>query len=438
MDFLSKKSFHPARIQNQEKVWKAEQEKEAEQRKLMELQRKLQEERALNDLRQMQASVSKRKAPQERLAWMYEGGVGLAKEPVDTATEVSTPVNLADAQSHSGSSTQPQLGLFQAEAANAEQETWNRLREDPLLEMRRQETKSLDYIKNNPMKMATIRKQLEAMKKDEKQKKADKKRKRKEKKEEKRSKKKARQGDDRAEHHRDTDHRDHDHHRSKDGNREREGDREGDRHRDRDRDRRGHETEPERRRERVGGLQLPHGARRAEAEEEEEEHKNRSTEIAQSSKNRDWREIREEKRREKEAEWDKRDQERRTRDAERNQRRRAVASMTPEERERRLREMQTDGAANEEHRYRRVMDQRKQESDQDARDSAAVVSTGSTTKQRDVKNFLVDIKKQTYGSGTDGAGGGGGGSTLEDRMARNKHYRMRGHSLEEANTFARK
>eukprot|EP01087_Luapelamoeba_hula_P017390 TRINITY_DN5476_c0_g1_i4.p1 TRINITY_DN5476_c0_g1~~TRINITY_DN5476_c0_g1_i4.p1 ORF type:complete len:438 (-),score=142.27 TRINITY_DN5476_c0_g1_i4:92-1405(-) len=437
MDFLSKKSFHPARIQNQEKVWKAEQEKEAEQRKLMELQRKLQEERALNDLRQMQASVSKRKAPQERLAWMYEGGVGLAKEPVDTATEVSTPVNLADAQSHSGSSTQPQLGLFQAEAANAEQETWNRLREDPLLEMRRQETKSLDYIKNNPMKMATIRKQLEAMKKDEKQKKADKKRKRKEKKEEKRSKKKARQGDDRAEHHRDTDHRDHDHHRSKDGNREREGDREGDRHRDRDRDRRGHETEPERRRERVGGLQLPHGARRAEAEEEED-HKNRDTEIAQSSKNRDWREIREEKRREKEAEWDKRDQERRTRDAERNQRRRAVASMTPEERERRLREMQTDGAANEEHRYRRVMDQRKQESDQDARDSAAVVSTGSTTKQRDVKNFLVDIKKQTYGSGTDGAGGGGGGSTLEDRMARNKHYRMRGHSLEEANTFARK
>jgi len=52
------------------------------------------------------------------------------------------------------------LGLFQNQQLSAEQDTWNRLREDPLLEMRRQEQKSLEYIKQNPVKMEMIKKKV--------------------------------------------------------------------------------------------------------------------------------------------------------------------------------------------------------------------------------------------------------------------------------------
>lgn len=54
MDFLSKKSWHPSRIQNVEKVWKKEQEAIAEQQKMRELQRKLEEERQIEDLKRVQ------------------------------------------------------------------------------------------------------------------------------------------------------------------------------------------------------------------------------------------------------------------------------------------------------------------------------------------------------------------------------------------------
>ncbi len=56
MDFLSKKSWHPSRLANVEKVWKAEQEADAERKKMLELQRKLQEERQINDLKRVQSA----------------------------------------------------------------------------------------------------------------------------------------------------------------------------------------------------------------------------------------------------------------------------------------------------------------------------------------------------------------------------------------------
>jgi len=55
MDFLSKKSWHPSRIQNVEKVWKAEQMNKAEKKKMEELRRKLEEERQITELKRLQA-----------------------------------------------------------------------------------------------------------------------------------------------------------------------------------------------------------------------------------------------------------------------------------------------------------------------------------------------------------------------------------------------
>jgi len=62
MDFLLKKSWHPSRIQNVEKVWKAEQEAIAEKQRIMELQRKLQEERQIEELKRLSQSSSSTKS----------------------------------------------------------------------------------------------------------------------------------------------------------------------------------------------------------------------------------------------------------------------------------------------------------------------------------------------------------------------------------------
>lgn len=56
MDFLNKKSWHPSKLANVEKVWKREQEAEAERKKMLELKRKLIEERQIEELRKVQDS----------------------------------------------------------------------------------------------------------------------------------------------------------------------------------------------------------------------------------------------------------------------------------------------------------------------------------------------------------------------------------------------
>lgn len=68
-----KKSWHPSTMKNQERVWKAEQQKAEEDRKMAELQRELKEEREREVLRRTaenSGAISKR--GEEKLDWMYK------------------------------------------------------------------------------------------------------------------------------------------------------------------------------------------------------------------------------------------------------------------------------------------------------------------------------------------------------------------------------
>jgi len=98
-----------------------------------------------------------------------------------------------EAQSDTGDGA---LGVFQNKQVNPEQDTWNKLREDPFLEIKRQEKKTGDFIRNNPVKMAAIKRKLLEMEKLRK----DQKRKKKGKKEKKGEKRKREDGDERHEH----------------------------------------------------------------------------------------------------------------------------------------------------------------------------------------------------------------------------------------------
>jgi len=123
----------------------------------------------------MHEASGKYKPRQERLDWMYEGAVQVAT----TAEYLEGKKAYKPEQEEESKEA---LALFQASVVTAEQEAWNRVQEDPLLEMRKQEQKSLDHIKKNPVQMAMIKSKLYQMEKFRKQ---EKKRKRKEKKVEK-------------------------------------------------------------------------------------------------------------------------------------------------------------------------------------------------------------------------------------------------------------
>lgn len=71
-----KKSWHPSTMKNQERVWKAEQQKAEEDRKMAELQRELKEEREREVLkRTAEESGAIAKKGEEKLDWMYKVSV---------------------------------------------------------------------------------------------------------------------------------------------------------------------------------------------------------------------------------------------------------------------------------------------------------------------------------------------------------------------------
>ena len=78
--FLSKKSFHTANLNNQEKVWIAEQKKKAEDAKTKELAEQIQLEREQEELERIADGNGKNKKQRldRGINWMYEEGGGAA------------------------------------------------------------------------------------------------------------------------------------------------------------------------------------------------------------------------------------------------------------------------------------------------------------------------------------------------------------------------
>ena len=73
LSFLAKKSWHTANLNNQEKVWIAQQKKAAEDSKIKELAKQIQQERQEEELNQMTG----RKTRLDRgIDWMYQGSAG--------------------------------------------------------------------------------------------------------------------------------------------------------------------------------------------------------------------------------------------------------------------------------------------------------------------------------------------------------------------------
>ncbi|XP_010518013.1 PREDICTED: pre-mRNA-splicing factor CWC25 homolog [Camelina sativa] len=165
MKFLNKKGWHTGSLRNIETVWKAEQKQEAEEKKLEELRLQLSQERERNEFRalQEQAGLVPR---QERLEFLYESGLAVGKGSSSghgvSFQKEEQPLAKAEAGNSATEKADPSApGALFEEKAQSANDSWRKLHSDPLLLIKQREQDALANIKNNPVKMALIRKSVE-------------------------------------------------------------------------------------------------------------------------------------------------------------------------------------------------------------------------------------------------------------------------------------
>ncbi|CAN6815461.1 unnamed protein product [Brassica oleracea] len=190
MKFLNKKGWHTGSLRNIENVWKAEQKQEAEQKKLEELRLQIVQEKeqiVSYDLAVDSSSECARIGilkigsfgtfvikllffstwRQERLEFLYDSGLAVGKgsasgSGVSFQKEEQPLANAADAGNGASEKPDPSApgALFEDKTPSAN-DSWRKLHSDPLLLIRQREQEALARIKNNPVKMALIRKSVE-------------------------------------------------------------------------------------------------------------------------------------------------------------------------------------------------------------------------------------------------------------------------------------
>ncbi|KAJ9127141.1 hypothetical protein QFC24_001378 [Naganishia onofrii] len=185
-DLNMKKSWHPVLLTNQKRVWEVEKTAHEEKKKLDQLKKEIEEERQLAELQRLQEESTGKKRT-EKLDWMYatpstaEGGgalggqrIGekdmeeylLGKKRVDEVLKQGDNIGAAHEQ------------FIAVQNANNAQDIAAKIREDPLLAIKRQEQLAYQAMMNNP----ALRKQVKAIKEKKGESKEEKKeRKRKEK-----------------------------------------------------------------------------------------------------------------------------------------------------------------------------------------------------------------------------------------------------------------
>ena len=81
-DLNLKKAWHPAKLENMQKVYEAEQKHKEEQRKMETLRKEIAQERELADLQQMQEAAGLVSKKTERLDWLYTGAANISHSGV--------------------------------------------------------------------------------------------------------------------------------------------------------------------------------------------------------------------------------------------------------------------------------------------------------------------------------------------------------------------
>ncbi|EMS22129.1 pre-mRNA-splicing factor CWC25 [Rhodotorula toruloides NP11] len=169
-DLNMKKSWHTGTFANQERVWKKEREALEERKKLQQLQKELEQERAVQELQRLQEAAGGKKRD-ERVDWMYAApaeGNGpnpdeleaylLGKKRVDKLLKGNEEKLLAQP------TEEVPGGSFQSlQNANTSRDTASKIREDPMLAIKRQEQLQYEKMMKDPRKRRELREAREAL-----------------------------------------------------------------------------------------------------------------------------------------------------------------------------------------------------------------------------------------------------------------------------------
>ncbi|KAF4122892.1 hypothetical protein GMORB2_7199 [Geosmithia morbida] len=155
-DLNLKKSFHPTLRRNQAAVFDAEQKEIAERKRTRERIEEIKQERAKEEIqRQFEASGGRKRV--DRVDWMYQG-------PTDGQTGTSEETeayllgkrridNLIKGDDHKKLAKQTGGESFMAlQNANSARDTASKIRDDPLLAIKRQEQAAYDAMMNDPIR----------------------------------------------------------------------------------------------------------------------------------------------------------------------------------------------------------------------------------------------------------------------------------------------
>lgn len=155
-DLNLKKSWHPTILSNQKKVWEEERKAIDERKRTEQMMKERQAERQIQELQQMQEAAGGKKT-QARVDWMYSGpasgqtgtteeteGYLLGKRRVDGLLKGTDNQKLEKSA---------KADAFMAlQNANSARDTAMKVREDPLLAIKKQEQAAYEAVMNDPLK----------------------------------------------------------------------------------------------------------------------------------------------------------------------------------------------------------------------------------------------------------------------------------------------
>ncbi len=157
-----KKSWHPLLMVNQERVWKKEKEALEERRKLEELKRERDQEREMQALQRLQEEAGGKKR-MEKVDWMYAtpsaGGGPSANELEDYLLGKKRVDKLLKGdEAQQLSKDAPQQSFMALQSANTSKDLATKIREDPMLAIKRQEQAAYEALLRDPTKLKELRK----------------------------------------------------------------------------------------------------------------------------------------------------------------------------------------------------------------------------------------------------------------------------------------
>ncbi|KHN99844.1 pre-mRNA-splicing factor CWC25 [Metarhizium album ARSEF 1941] len=155
-DLNLKKSFHPTLRRNQQAVYEEEQKALAERKRTQQRINEIKEERAKEELqRQLEAAGGKKR--EDRVDWMYQGPtdgqVGTSEETEAYLLGKRRIDNLIKGTEHKKLERSAGEESFMAlQNANNARDTASKIRDDPLLAIKRQEQAAYEAMMNDPIR----------------------------------------------------------------------------------------------------------------------------------------------------------------------------------------------------------------------------------------------------------------------------------------------